>query len=495
MTKNRRQKLEARRRKEAGAGSYTRALREVSEGSAFVRKPIGVPTGFSMLDEWTGGWTPSGLSLIAARPGDGKSAFAIQSTLGALQAGKSVLFSSLEMSADELLARMIASKTSLTIPEVKQEARETNPYTGRLIRDARWALSQLALTLDDDPRQTVAHIRARALELIGSERGLDLIVVDYFELIMPSLEATGASRQEKFAAVSRDLKLLALELGVAVLVTVQLNRFIGEEYPPKLSDIRWTGALEQDADQVLLLHRRSTERSDEDILSLNLAKHRRGPSGQRDEIGVSFSRMRFVEHPTWGNPILRIWANSIRAGQLQLSELFELYPTYWQTVTYDHLVTPELVAEAAQEAYRLERIFRRIWWSSTGAPEPTEPKLAAVLKGWTDGVTLPERETLDEVVVWDLGEDGENWLIEGTTDGDLGLKALALWIEEVEPEVTERFESFPEDLRNSFTARDDWFWRDLNPAHPNEDMELCWKSRDEHRWNGEQLFRGIHAGG
>lgn len=491
MTKNRRQKLEARRRKEAGAGSYTRALREASEGSAFVRKPISVSTGFSVLDEWTGGWMPGGLSVIGARSGDGKSTFAIHSALTVLQAGKSVLFASLAMNEDEVRQRMIASKASVTISQVRLE---TNPFTHRLIGNARKALGELSLALDAAPRQTVEHIRERALELISTDRGLDLIVVDYFELITPSLRESGATRQEQFAAVSRDLKLMAKELGVAVLVIAQLNRATGEQEVPKLSDIRQSGTLVQDADQVVLLHRTRTDRAEEDLLTVDLAKNRSGATGRVGTLSVDFSRMSFTELPTSGNPILRNWARSIMAGRLQLTELFEIYPSYWQTVTYDHLVTPGLVAEAAQEAYRLERIFRRIWWSSTGAPEVTEPKLAAVLKSWTEGAPLPEREALDEVVVWDLGEDGENWLIEGTTDGDLGLKALALWIEEVEPEVADDYESFPEDLRNSFTVREDWFWRDLNPAHPNEDMELCWKSRDAHRWNGEQLFKGIHAG-
>lgn len=491
MTKNRQKKLEARRLKASGAGSYTRALREASEGSAFTRKPISIPTGFSVLDEWIGGWRLGSLSVIGARAGDGKSTFAIHSALAALRAGKSVLFTSLEMDAQVLGERMISSMTSATISQIKLE---TSPAMSRRIGEARRKLGELPLFLSTDPRQTVADIRARAQRLIDSSSGLDLIVVDYFELIMPSPGSTSASRQEQFAAISRELKLMALELGVVVLLAAQLNRAIGEEYLPRISDFRQTGALTQDADQVLLLHRRSTDSVNEDILSLNLAKHRSGPAGQFGELAVDFSRMNFTELPARGNPILRNWANSIRAGQLQLSELFELYPSYWQTVTYDHLITAEIVSEATQEASRLERIFRRIWWSSMGAPEPTEPKLAAVLKGWTEGELLPERETLDEVVVWDLGEDGENWLIEGTTDGELGLRALALWIEEVDPEAPAHYENFPEDLRNSFTPRDDWFWRDLNPNHPNEDMELCWKSRDAHRWSGEPLFKGIHAG-
>lgn len=482
MTKNRRQKLEARRLKASGAGSYTRALREASEGSAFLRKPISVPSGFSVLDEWTGGWTPGSLSLIAARPGDGKSAFAIHSALTALQAGKSVLFSSLEMSADELLARMIASKTSLTISEVKQEARETNPHTGQLLRDARWGLSQLALTLDDDPRQTVVHIRARALELIGTERGLDLIVVDYFELITPSLRGSSATRQEQFAAMSRDLKLMAVELGVAVLVTVQLSRPIGEEYLPKLSEIRETGALVQDADQVVLLHRRSTEWTYEDILSLNLAKHRGGHSGQIGEIGVDFSRMRFVEHPTRGNPILQEYYRGLHAGEFTVPELLDSWTVDGEGATEAHR------REAAAELRILEP-FR----SDFVASKQPLGLLDGRINLWGLGLSNGPLRNSSGLTVWELGEDGGRWFVEGTLDKLEAIAAVREWLEETERGLSSEFSQAAGPF--SATGRADFFWEGFfkseETPEPIEEAELLARSRDEARWSGETTFAGV----
>lgn len=463
MTKNRQKKLEARRRKASGAGSYTRALREISSPLA------GIPSAIPSLNGWTGGWKPGELITVASTPGAAASIFAADLAATAVRTGSSVIYFALHSNAREINRRFERAW------EQPADVAQRGP--------ARFSV-------DDERGQTVEGIRRAALA-----NRPDLLIVDGINSL--SIVEEFGSRQEELAHSSRQLKLLAVELQIPVVSFADL-RLTGEDKAsgrPATSSIAGSGSIAQDSDQIILLHGRDDLKSDGRwTIELSLAKHRGGPAGMSVLCELDGENFVLRELPARVNPILQNWANSIRAGRLQLSELFELYPNYWQTVTYDHRVTHELVSEATQEADRLERIFRRIWWSSMDAPKPTEPKIAAVLSGWIKGDPLPERETLDEVVVWDLGEDGENWLIEGTTNSDLGLKALALWIEEVEPEAAEGYENFPEDLRSSFTLREDWFWRDLNPSYPNEDMELCWKSRDAHRWSGEPLFRGIHAG-
>ena len=479
MTKNRRQKLEARRRKEAGAGSYTRALREASEGSVFVRKPISVPTGFSVLDEWTGGWMPGGLSVIGARSGDGKSAFAIHSALTALQAGKSVLFASLEMNEDEVRQRMIASKASVTISQVRLE---TNPYTHRLIGNARKVLGELSLTLDAAPRQTVEHIRERALELIATERGLDLVVVDYFELITPSLRESGATRQEQFAAVSRDLKLMAVELGVPVLVTVQVSRPIGEEYLPKLSEIREAGALVQDADQVVLLHRRSTEWTDEEILSLSLAKNRGGPAGQTGEIVVNFARLRFDELSIRGNPILQEYYRGLYAGEFTIPELLDSWTVDAEGATDAHR------REAAAELRILEP-FR----SDFAASRQPLRLLDGRIDLWGLGLSNSPLRRSDGLTVWELGEDGGIWFVEGTLDKLEAIAAVRKWLEDTERGLSSEFSQAAGPF--SASARSDFFWEGFfwneEAPEPLEESELLARSRDQGRWNGETTLAGV----
>jgi len=482
MTKNRRQKLEARRLKASGAGSYTRALRKASEGSAFVRKSISVPSGFSVLDEWTGGWTPGGLSLIGARPGDGKSPFAIHSALTAIQAGKSVLFSSLGMSEDEVTQRMVASKSSVPISEIRSKSRKANPHIHRLIRDAEWALGQLPFTLDAEPRQTVEHIRERALELIGSERGLDLIVVDYFELITSSLREVSEPRQVHYADISRKLKLMAVELGVAVLVTVQISRAIGEEYLPKLNEIRETGALVQDADQVVILHRRSTEWADEDILSLNLAKHRAGPSGQIGEIGVDFSRMRFHELPARGNPILQEYYRGLYAGDFTVPELLDSWTVDGEGATDAHR------REAAAELRILEP-FRSDF---AEAKQPLR-LLDGRINLWGLGLSDGPLRGSDGLTVWELGEDGGSWFVEGTVDKLAAIAAVREWLEDTERGLSSEFSQAAGPF--SASSHSDFFWKGFfrsdETPEPVEEAELLTRSRNQDQWNGETTFAGV----
>ncbi|HQM15940.1 MAG TPA: replicative DNA helicase [Candidatus Woesebacteria bacterium] len=235
----------------------------------------GVATGFQDLDNLLAGMQKSNLIILAARPGMGKTAFSLNITQNvAVKYKKRVGFFSLEMSKEELVDRLLVSQADIDAWKLK---------TGRLnqqdflkISDAMGVLADAGLFIDDTPGLSIYEMRTKARRLM-SEQEIDLLVVDYLQLAHGK---TQDNRVQEVSEISQGLKNIARELRIPVLALSQLSRAVESrgEKKPQLSDLRESGAIEQDADVVMFLYRQ-----DEDIreqVSLKIAKHRNGPLGE-----------------------------------------------------------------------------------------------------------------------------------------------------------------------------------------------------------------------
>ncbi len=250
----------------------------------------GVPTGFRALDNLTGGWQPSDLIIIAARPSMGKTAFALAAARNAALHQREpvgVAIFSLEMSAGQLAQRLLTSEARVDA----QAAR-----TGRLSDDdwpklarAAGRLSSAPVYIDDTPGLSILELRAKCRRL-KAEHDIGLVVVDYLQLMHGTTQVRSANREQEIAQISRSLKGLAKELNVPVLALSQLSRAVetrGGDRRPQLSDLRESGSIEQDADVVSFIYR--AERygitvdehgnSTEGLAELIVGKQRNGPIG------------------------------------------------------------------------------------------------------------------------------------------------------------------------------------------------------------------------
>jgi replicative DNA helicase len=246
------------------------------------RLVTGVPTGFVDLDEMTRGLQAGDLVIIAARPSMGKTSLVLNiSQYVALQPALSVGFFSLEMSKESLFLRLLTSEAQIDSHRLMSGAIGQKDY-GR-ISHALETLSAMRLFIDDTPGIGVLEMRAKARRL-QSEHGLNLLVVDYIQLM--SARGRYENRTLELASISRSLKGLAKELNVPVVVLSQLSRApeSRSDHRPQLSDLRESGALEQDADVVVLIYRddvynRDLNSPDAGTAELILAKQRNGPTG------------------------------------------------------------------------------------------------------------------------------------------------------------------------------------------------------------------------
>jgi len=259
--------------------NFERLEKIFSEG----RRITGLPTGYSNLDNQTAGLQPSELVILAARPSMGKTALALNIAENvALRKGEPVALFSLEMSKESLLMRLLASVARVDAHKFR---------TGHMNRDdwskittALAELGEAPLWIDDSASSTVLEMGAKARRL-KRDRGLSLMIVDYLQLVVPTSTHRGSNRQEEVSGISRSLKGLAKELQVPVLVLSQLTRAPErEERKPQLSDLRESGAIEQDADVVMFINRPNfykTDLPEEDRAKseLIIAKQRNGPTG------------------------------------------------------------------------------------------------------------------------------------------------------------------------------------------------------------------------
>lgn len=257
----------------------------------------GIPTGFRKLDELTSGWQPSDLIIIAARPGMGKTAFVLSMARNIAVDGNSpVAVFSLEMSSVQLITRLISSETGLSSEKLRKGNLEA--YEWEQLNVKVKDLEKAPLYIDDTPSLSIFDLRAKARRLV-SQHGVKLLIIDYLQLMTAGGGGKGGgNREQEISTISRNLKALAKELEVPVIALSQLSRAVetrGTSKRPLLSDLRESGAIEQDADIVSFIYRPEyykidTWDDDEAAPTTNqaefiVAKHR---NGSLDNIRLKF---------------------------------------------------------------------------------------------------------------------------------------------------------------------------------------------------------------
>ena len=240
---------------------------------------VGVPTGFTDLDQLTGGLQKSDLIILAARPSMGKTSLALGIAYGAaVQHKKTVGMFSLEMSAEQLVQRMLSMETGVDSHRLRLGQIDDGEWD-RISR-AFGRLAEANIFIDDGAGANVMDVRSKARRL-QAENGLDMIIVDYLQLMS---SRRSENRVQEIAEISRGLKGLARELNVPVVALSQLSRAVESrsDHRPMLSDLRESGSIEQDADIVMFIYREDKYEDDSEkkgIAEIILAKHRNGPVG------------------------------------------------------------------------------------------------------------------------------------------------------------------------------------------------------------------------
>jgi replicative DNA helicase len=247
----------------------------------------GVPSGFSALDRVTSGWQKSDLVIIAARPAMGKTAFVLSVLRNAaVDHNRPVAIFSLEMSSVQLVNRLISAEAELDSEKIKKGTLADHEWTQLVHKTAR--LSKAPLFVDDTPALSILELRAKCRKL-KAQHDIQLVVVDYLQLMSGDSKSggQGGNREQEIASISRALKKIAKELSIPVIALSQLSRAVetrGGDKRPQLSDLRESGAIEQDADMVMFLYRPEyygiTEDEDHNptqgVGEVIIAKHRNG---------------------------------------------------------------------------------------------------------------------------------------------------------------------------------------------------------------------------
>jgi replicative DNA helicase len=259
-----------------------RTFEEITAAAERKEHITGLPTGFRHLDWYTAGFHPGDLIICAGRPGMGKTAFAMNLAINACRARQAtVAVFSLEMPKEQLARRLLCAEAGVDGNKLR---------TGRLTRED-WApltraageLSELPIYMDDTPGLSLLELRAKARRL-RTDKGLALVVIDYLQLMRSGTRSE--SREQEISEISRSLKGLAKELGIPVMALSQLNRGVesrgNKDKRPQLSDLRESGAIEQDADTILFIYRDEVynpESTDKGIAEIIIGKQRAGPTG------------------------------------------------------------------------------------------------------------------------------------------------------------------------------------------------------------------------
>jgi replicative DNA helicase len=241
----------------------------------------GVSTGFPELDNKLSGLHPSDLIILAARPSVGKTSLALDIARNAAKNDVAVGFFSLEMSSEQLVDRMLAAESGVDSWKIRTGAKMKQEERDDIIA-AMERLSRAPIFIDDKPGNNILAMRAVARRL-KRERGIGLIVVDYLQLMTPVGAKSSDSLVQQVTEISRSLKSLARELDVPVLALSQLSRAVEQRGgKPRLSDLRDSGSIEQDADVVMFIHREDKSNPDAEktnIAQILIEKHRNGPTG------------------------------------------------------------------------------------------------------------------------------------------------------------------------------------------------------------------------
>lgn len=242
----------------------------------------GVPTGFIDLDYKTAGLHNSDLILIAARPAMGKSAFALNiATNAAVKAKVPAVLFSLEMSKEQMVNRILCSEAMVDSNKVRTGKIDDDDWIK--LADTMGDLSEAPIYIDDTPGISINEIRAKCRKL-KLERNIGLVVIDYLQLVQGSSKRASGSREQEISEISRSLKILAKEINVPVIALSQLSRAPEQrpDHRPMLSDLRESGAIEQDADIVMFLYRDdyyNEDSEDKGLAEVIVAKHRAGSTG------------------------------------------------------------------------------------------------------------------------------------------------------------------------------------------------------------------------
>ncbi len=311
---------------EAAEGLVSQALKKIEE-IAGKEGMSGVPSGFTKLDALTSGWQPSDLVIIAARPGMGKTAFVMSMAKNmSIDFDIPVAIFSLEMSSVQLITRMISSETGISSGKLRKG--DLQPHEWEQLNIKVKNLSKAPIFIDDTPSLSIFDLRAKARRL-ASQHGVKIIVIDYLQLMTAGTNSKGGgNREQEISMISRNLKALAKELAIPVIALSQLSRAVetrGGSKRPLLSDLRESGAIEQDADIVSFIFRPEyygqTEWDDDERTPCEgqgefiVAKHRNG--------GLENIRLKFTGHLA------------------QFSDLEEAFATEFQSKMND-FITPNL---------------------------------------------------------------------------------------------------------------------------------------------------------
>ena len=245
----------------------------------------GVPSGFPVLDNLLSGFHPSDLVILAARPSMGKTSLALDiARNAAVRHNVPVGIFSLEMSSEQIIDRMLSAESFVDSWKLRTGQVRSEDDFGR-IRDALETLSKAPIFIDDKPGNNILAMRAVARRL-KRERGIGLIVVDYLQLMAPTTTKASDSMVQQVTEISRSLKSLARELEVPVIALSQLSRAVEQRGGrPRLSDLRDSGSIEQDADVVMFIHREDKANKDSDrpgVAEILIEKHRNGPTGMAE---------------------------------------------------------------------------------------------------------------------------------------------------------------------------------------------------------------------
>ena len=256
-------------------------IQKINELSLNDGNITGVPTGLSLVDMKLSGLQQSQLILLAARPAMGKTALGLTIAWNAAKAGKSVGFFSLEMSSLQLNYRLISMVSLIELNQLMNGRIKDHEW--QLLFDSVKEIASKDLYVDETPAISLSEMRSK-LKRLKAEKGLDLVVIDYLQLM--TAEGNKENRQNEIASISRGLKSLSKELNCPILSLAQLSREADKraDHRPILSDLRESGAIEQDADVVMLLYREDyyNEEDNPNIAKIIVAKHRNGSTGTLD---------------------------------------------------------------------------------------------------------------------------------------------------------------------------------------------------------------------
>jgi len=270
-------------------------VRDIEEAKNKQEDVTGVPTGFKYLDRLTSGWQKNALIIVAARPAVGKTAFCLNLAMNAaLNTNKPfpVAFFSLEMGAGELVKRMLSATTEVSMDAITKGRMQEHEFVQMTQRMNK--LASAPIFLDDQAALNIFELRAKARRL-KQKHDIQLIIIDYLQLMQADINK-GGNREQEISKISRDLKSLAKELEIPIIALSQLNRSVEsrkESKVPQLSDLRESGAIEQDADMVMFLYRPEYYGINNDEMGnpiegethVHIAKNR---SGQTDTVKVRF---------------------------------------------------------------------------------------------------------------------------------------------------------------------------------------------------------------